>query len=79
MAAELRQVGIAVSDVVRAAIRAAYEACVGTRAGRRRLGEIMAQIYRELPDPPGFPREGRDLRDRRSLRASIRRRLRGSS
>ena len=43
---------------------------------RMRAREIMANIYREYPDPPNLPRATRDLRDRGSVRRVIRQRLR---
>ena len=76
MAARLQKDGTPVSHVVREAIRAAYERHVVARVSRRRASEIMADIYREHPDPPDLPRGKRDLQDRGSVRRVIRGRLR---
>jgi post-segregation antitoxin (ccd killing protein) len=76
MAARLRQAGIPISRLVREAIRAAHARHATARASRKRPSQIMANIYREQPDPPGLPRETRDLRNRASVRRVIRRRLR---
>lgn len=78
MASQLRKDGVAISTIVRDAIRAAYKQRGAHRTGRRRASEIMASIYREYPDPPGLPHETRDLRDRRGMRRAIRQRLRRS-
>ena len=75
MAAYLRKDGIEISGVVRDAIRAAYGQRAADRAAGRRASEIMADIYREHPDPPDLPREKRNLRDRGSVQRSIRQRL----
>jgi hypothetical protein len=74
-AAALRKDGVAVSRIVREAIRTAYDRRAVGRGGGRRASAIMAEIYREHPDPPGPPRATRDLRDRRVVRRLIRRRL----
>jgi post-segregation antitoxin (ccd killing protein) len=76
MAARLREAGIPISHVVREAIRAAHERHAAARASRRPASEIMADIYREYPDPPSPRRSKRQLRDRASVRRLIRRRLR---
>lgn len=78
MASQLRKAGVAISLIVRDAIRAAYEQRGAHRTGRRRASEVMAGIYREYPDPPGLLRKTRDLRDRRGMRRVIRQRLRRS-
>jgi hypothetical protein len=74
-AAALRKDGVAISGIVREAIRTAYERRAGGRDGGRRASAIMAEIYRDHPDPPGRPRTTRDLRDRRAVRRVIRTRL----
>jgi hypothetical protein len=79
MAADLRKNGVPISRVVRDAIRAAYEQHAAVRTGHRRASEIMADIYREHPDPPDLSRGTRDRRDRRSVRRAIRERLRRRS
>lgn len=74
-AAVLRRDGIAVSRIVREAIRVAYERRAGERHRGRRASAVMAEIYREHPDAPGQPPAVRDLRDRRAVRRAIRARL----
>ena len=75
-AAALRKDGVAVSRIVREAIRAAYNRRVGARHGGRRASAIMAEIYREHPDPADRSRKARDLRGRRAIRQAIRKRRR---
>jgi hypothetical protein len=79
MAARLQKDGTPLSRVVRDAIRAAYERHAAGRAKRRRASEIMADIYREYPDPPDLPHGKRDLRNRGHVRRVIRKRLRRGS
>lgn len=76
MAERLRKDGTPISRVVREAIRAEYERHMASRPARRRPAEIMATLYRELPDPPAETSRKPDLRDRRSVRRRILRRLR---
>ena len=76
MAARLREAGIPISRVVREAIRVAHERHTAARALRRAASEIMADIYREYPDPPSPPPRARHLRDRASVSRLIRQRLR---
>jgi hypothetical protein len=75
MAAALRKNGVQISRVVRDALRAAYQR-QAAHAQRGRPSDVMASIYREVPDAPGQPREKRDLGDRRTIRRVIRKRLR---
>ena len=76
IAAELRKHGVQLSGIVREAIRAAYTARKRRRGPRPRASEIMAEIYAQIPDPPGLPKPGYNLRDRRSVRRAIRARVR---
>lgn len=76
MATRLREAGIQISSLVRAAIRAAHERHASGRTARRRPSAIMADIYRENPDPKGTAHRPRDLGDRRVVRRIIRQRLR---
>ena len=76
MAAHLRRDGIPLSGIVRAAIRAAYERQAAGRVTGGRASAIMADIYREHPDPANFLRGKSVVRDRRSVRRVIRDRLR---
>ena len=77
LVAELKKRGVELSGLVREAIREAYAAERRGRTGRR-VADIMAEIYAELPDPAGLPPARYDLRDRRSVRRAIARRLRRS-
>jgi hypothetical protein len=74
-AAALRKDGIAVSCLVREAIRTAYDKRPGAREGGRRASAIIAEIYREHPDPPGRRRAANEPRNRRGVRRVIRARL----
>jgi hypothetical protein len=76
MIEQLRRQGRAVSRIVRRAIREEYERGRAADAARLRPREIMAAIYREIPDPPAPALLRADLRDRRSVRRRIRARLR---
>jgi hypothetical protein len=76
MAASLRKNGIRISHVVRDALRAAYERHAAAHAKRRRPSDVMASIYREVPDAPGPSPAKRDLGDRHAIRRMIRKRLR---
>jgi hypothetical protein len=76
MAAQLREAGIPISRIVRDALRAAHERHAAVRAPRRRPSQIMAQIYKDHPDPPGIRRRRRDLTDSEAVRRVIRQRLR---
>ena len=76
LAAELRKHGVELSSVVREAIRTAYSARARKGKGRRRASEIMAEIYAQIPDPPGLALPRYDLRDRRRVRRAITARLR---
>jgi hypothetical protein len=75
IAAELRKHGVELSSIVREAIRAAYATRART-GGRRRASDIMADIYAQIPDPPGLAPARYDLRNRKSVRRAIVRRLR---
>jgi hypothetical protein len=76
MAAALRKNGVQISRVVRDALRAAYQRQAAAHAQRGRPSDVMASIYREVPDASGQPRERRDLGDRHAIRRVIRKRLR---
>ena len=75
-AAELRRAGVQLSRIVRTAIRVAHAEHVGIRGSRRPAKEVMARIYAEHPDPPDWRPRRLNLRDRRSVRRAISRRLR---
>jgi hypothetical protein len=75
MAEHLRRGGVAISAIVRDAIRAAYDRQVTGRRSGRRAKDIMADIYRQYPDPPNLPPREFDVHDRRSARRAILKRL----
>lgn len=76
MAARLREAGIPISRVVRDALRAAHERYAASRVSRRRPSQVMAEIYRQFPDPEDRATGKRDLTDRSRVRRAIRQRLR---
>ena len=71
IAAELRKGGVRLSRVVREALRTAYAGRSTGGGRRRRPSDVMAEIYAQLPDPPGLPRRRVDLHDRRSVRRAV--------
>ncbi len=77
IAADLRQDGVQLSRIVREALRAAHATVRGPGRRRRRPSAIMADIYAQLPDPPDLAPARYDLRDRRSVRRAITKRIRG--
>jgi hypothetical protein len=76
MVARLQEQGLPISSLVRDAIRAAYKRQRTAAHSGRRAREIMADIYREHPDPLVLRSRRRDLRNRRKVRREIRARLR---
>jgi hypothetical protein len=78
MAAALRSAGVAISGVVREALRAEYERRIG---GERRLkgSEVVGAILESLPDPPGLPPREFSLADRHAVRSHVRATLSGRS
>jgi len=70
----LRQEGVVLSDLVRAAIDAKYEAL---SAGDETLDaeELIGRLFAAYPDPAELPARGYDVHDRRAAREAIRRRL----
>ena len=78
MAAELRAGGIAMSELVRDAIRTEY----GRRRRRLRpedVDALLADIYARHPDPAGPARSRPDIHDRRAFREAFRRRVRSET
>ena len=74
-ARELRANGIPLSTLIRDAIDQQYERLV--RSSRPRDTEaIMKGIYKQYPDPPGFPPRDYDVHDRVAARTAILRKLR---
>jgi len=73
---ELRRAGVAISTLVREAIRKEHEHRIGKRSRRRTARGVMASIYAAHPDPPGVPRRRFDLRDRTAVRRAVTARVR---
>ena len=74
MAAQLREQGVELSELVREAIRSEYG-----RRRRLRPGDVDAlldAIHTRHPDPAGSPADRPDIHDRRAFRDTVRRRLR---
>jgi hypothetical protein len=76
-AAELREEGIQISDVVREAIRAEYLRRRSRASTLRRPSLIVKAILEALPDPTETPRPAVDATDRRAVRLHIAAKLRG--
>jgi hypothetical protein len=71
----LREHGVALSDVVRAAIDERFAAL--RRSGSRTdVRTIVGGIFEQYPDPPGLAPRDYDVHDRRAARAAILRKLR---
>jgi hypothetical protein len=71
----LREHGVPLSDVVRAAIDERFAAL--RRSGSRPdVRTIVGGIFEQYPDPPGLAPRDYDVHDRRAARAAIRRKLR---
>src|SRR5580704_153014 len=76
-AAELREEGVQISDVVREAIRAEYLRRRPGRPGNRRPSLIVKEILAALPDPAETPPRVVDPADRHAVRRHIAAKLRG--
>lgn len=76
-AAELREEGIQISDVVREAIRAEYLRRRAGKPGNRRPSLIVKEILAALPDPEGMPERAVEPTDRHAVRRHIAAKLRG--
>jgi hypothetical protein len=76
MAAALREEGVAISGLVREALRAEYQRRFGGR-GRsgRKPSELVERILDDLPDPRGVAARGFALSDRRAVSDHIRAKL----
>ena len=71
----LRERGVSLSDVVRAAIDERFDAL--RLAGYQRDGaSIVARLLEQYPDPPDLPARDYDVHDRRAARAAVAGRLR---
>jgi hypothetical protein len=75
-AAELREDGIQISNVVREAIRAEYLRRRRGAPGHRRPSLIVKSILEALPDPVDTPRRAIDPVDRHAVRRHIAAKLR---
>ncbi len=74
-ARKLRETGVALSDVVREAIDARFEALRRPLAARD-VSKVMARILERYPDPVDLPARSYDVHDRGASRAAIARALR---
>ena len=73
-ARRLRETGVALSDVVREAIDARFEA-LNRPVRAREVRAAIARILEQYPDPAGPPARSYDVHDRRASRAAIAQRL----
>jgi hypothetical protein len=73
-ARRLGERGLALSDLVRAAIDEQFDA-LGRERTRGDVKAILARIFDEHPDPPGLPVRAYDVHDRKAARQAIRRGL----
>lgn len=72
----LRDAGVALSTLVRDAIRSEYERRLG-RGAKRKPSSVVTEILAALPDEADAASAPRvDARDRRALRAHVQKRLR---
>jgi hypothetical protein len=72
----LKRAGVQLSRIVREAIRAEHERCLGAGAVRGAAREVMARIYAAHPDPPKLRPRRYAIDDRRASRRAILRKLR---
>lgn len=76
-AAELRQAGIRISDVVREAIRAEYLRKRAVKTGKPRPSLVVQEILEALPDSEDMPCRELDATDRHAVRRHIAAKLGG--
>jgi len=76
--AALKRAGVKLAPIVRDAIRAEHERRLGGKLAGRKARAIMEAIYAETPDPPGLRQRSYDVRDARSARRAIRRKIRAT-
>ncbi len=75
MAAELRRSGVAISGVVRSALRAEYERRIQNH-GKQKGSKLVASILESLPDPADIgPPRGFAVTDRSAVRRHVRAKL----
>ena len=70
----LRDKGIVLSDLVREAIDARYEAVTEAEPPRD-VKAMVAGLFERYPDPADLPERDYDVHDRRSARTAIQRKL----
>lgn len=70
----LRDKGVALSDLMREAIDAKYEASAAAELPRD-VGRMIEALFERYPDPPDLPPREYDVHDRRAARAAVRRKL----
>jgi len=75
-ARRLRAAGVVLSDLVREAIDARFEA-IGRPVTARGVAATIAGILDRYPDPAGLPASSYDVHEASAARAAIRRRLAG--
>jgi hypothetical protein len=74
----LRAEGVALSTLVRKALREEYARRVEARAGRQKPSRLVAQLRDEFPSPPEQPARPFRLDDRQAVRQHIAGKLRRS-
>lgn len=73
----LRERGVVLSDLVREAIDARFQALSELRPVD--VGPLIDRLFERYPDPPDLPPRGYDVHDARAARTAVLRRLsRGS-
>ena len=75
MAAALRGAGVAISGLVREALRSEYERRIGGRKRQPKGSEVVAAIIESLPDPPALLARDFSAEDPRAVRRYVRAKL----
>jgi hypothetical protein len=70
----LRHEGVVLSELVREAIDARYEALTAEEQPFD-AGAVIERLFADHPDPDDLPARGYDVHDRRAAREAIRRRM----
>jgi hypothetical protein len=73
----LRDAGVAISTLVRDAIRAEYELRHGAKLDGKKPSQVVAEILAALPDEAARPSRRVDAGDRRALQRHVAAKLRG--
>lgn len=73
-ARKLRANGVVLSELVREAIDARFEA-LGKEEQPRDVKRLIERLFEQYPDPVDLPARRYDVRDSREARAAIQRRL----